>query len=223
MVLGALAFGDRHVAHSGEGTIAHGRGDIEDHVLGRWVFRGFLLMLDGGKGAEKNLSEIGQNGGAACGDAVLDEEDGDLGDEAVNAGGRLESGEQTEEGRGKVFVLGGQELARDVAETEAGGGIKDGQAAAASGGGEVATTILRGYFGEGLGPALPCFGERLGQSGLRKSAHLRGGSDKRGRFAGGGQIVDGACVSGWLIHVVPRFLGGQKGYPSVGMKRVRNC
>ncbi len=181
------------------------------------VFAGLILILlfvvDGGKVAGKNLTEIGEDGGAACGDAVLDKEDGDLGEEGVKAGGGVESGEQAEEGGREVFV-GDLELASHMAETEAGGGIEDRETAAAARGSVVAAAVsfLGGRFGRRVGLALPGFG----RSGLGKSAYLLAGSDERGEFAGSGYVVDKARVSRWLIHVVPRLGEVYKDTPSVG-------
>ena len=58
-------------------------GDVKDDRLMVFLFVEFAI--DGGESTEKNLSKIGQDGGAAGGDAVLDEEDGDLGEKVVNA------------------------------------------------------------------------------------------------------------------------------------------
>ncbi len=99
-------------------------------------------MVDGGKSAEENLAKIGEDGGAAGGDAVLDKEDGDLGEESVTLGRRLESREQADKGRGEVFV-GGLALASHMTETEAGGRVQCGKAAAATGGSVMAAAVGR--------------------------------------------------------------------------------
>jgi hypothetical protein len=78
---------------------------------------------------------------AARGDTVLDEEDGNLRKEGMDAGGGLESREQSEEGGREVFVRG-LELTAHMAETEAGGRIQDGETAAAADGGVMAATVL---------------------------------------------------------------------------------
>ena len=62
--------------------------------------------FDGREGAEKNLSEVSQDGGAACRDAVLDEKYGDLCKKVVNTAGALESRKQAGKGGREVFVRG---------------------------------------------------------------------------------------------------------------------
>ena len=56
-------------------------------------------VLDGGGGAEKGLAEIGQDGGATSGDAVLHEENGEMRKKNMNIQGGAESGELAGESR----------------------------------------------------------------------------------------------------------------------------
>ena len=77
------------------GSGGDGAGDVKDDRLKVFLFVEFAI--DGGESTEKNLSKIGQDGGTAGGDAVLDEEDGDLGEKVVNARSGLESREQADE------------------------------------------------------------------------------------------------------------------------------
>jgi len=127
-------------------VVALGAREVEDELLR--LIETIELAFDGGEGAEKGLAEIGQDGGTARGDAVLDEKHGDLGEKGMDAGGTIKSRKQADESRGEIFV-GGLELASDVAETEAGDWIEWGKTAAAAGKGIVAAAavILGGYFG----------------------------------------------------------------------------
>src|SRR5207245_1044071 len=52
-------------------VVALGAREVEDELLR--LIETIELAFDGGEGAEKGLAEIGQDGGAARGDAVLDE------------------------------------------------------------------------------------------------------------------------------------------------------
>ena len=189
------------------------------------LFCSFFLLADGGEGAKQYLAEVGQDGGAARGDAVLNQEDGDLGEEGVNAGGGLESGEQAEEGGGEVFVAGAQELAPIVAETQAGGGVQDRKLAAAAFGRVVTATVrlLGSGLGQGWRLAHRWLGQGIGRGSFRKSVPLLGGNDKRSEFAGSGWVVDKARVNSWLMHFVPRFGGLKRDTPSVAWERVRKC
>jgi len=180
-------------------------------------------LNESGQVAEKNLTEIGEDGGATGGNAVLHKKDGNLTEKSVNAGGGMESREQAEEGRREILVCD-LELESHVAEAEAGGYIQDGKAAAsASGGVMAAATLLGGRLSQGLVVALPRLGQLFGRLGFRKSASRFAGSFERGGLAGVRYGVDRASVSSWLIHVVPRFWKDAQGRPSVEWKRVRKC
>ena len=184
---------------------------------------GAFRLAESGQVAEKNLTEIGEDGGATRGDAVLHKKDGNLTEKSVNAGSGMESREQAQEG-GREVLVGGLELEPHMAETKAGGGIEDGKAAAAASGGVVAAaTLLRSRLGQGLGVAHPWLGQLFGRLGFRRSARRSAGSIRRGDVAGVRYGVDRVRVIDWLIHVVPRFWEDAQGHPSVEWKRVRKC
>lgn len=187
------------------------------------VFWDVFRLAESGQAAEKNLTEIGEDGGATGGNAVLHKKDGNLTEKSVNAGGGIESREQAEEGGRKVLV-GSLELESHMAETKTGGGIQDGKAAASAGGGVMAAaTLLGGRLGERPGVALRWLGRLPWRGGFRKSARWVAGSIQRGEHAGFRYGADRASVSSWLIHVVPRFWKDAQGRPSVEWKRVRKC
>ena len=176
---------------------------------------GAFRLAESGQVAEKNLTEIGEDGGAPRGDAVLHKEDGDLTEKSVNAGSGMESREQAQEG-GREVLVGGLELEPHMAETKAGGGIEDGKAAAAASGGVVAAaTLLRSRLGPGLGVAHPWLGHLFGRVSFRKRADRFAADIKRGELAGVRYGVDRVRVSSRLIHVVPRFWKDAQGHPSV--------
>ena len=56
------------------------------------------FVVDGGEGAEFEAGDISEDGGAAGGDAVLDEEAGEFGEEVVDLGGGAEVGGFVAEG-----------------------------------------------------------------------------------------------------------------------------
>jgi len=145
---------------------------------------GAFRLAESGQVAEKDLTEIGEDGGAPRGDAVLHKEDGDLTEKSVNAGSGMESREQAQEG-GREVLVGGLELEPHMAETKAGGGIEDGKAAAAASGGVVAAaTLLRIALARdlvlrilGLGS---CLGDWLSEGAL---AGLPGASSEESSLA----------------------------------------
>jgi hypothetical protein len=162
------------------------------------VFWDVFRLAESGQAAEKNLTEIGEDGGATGGNAVLHKKDGNLTEKSVNAGGGMESREPAEEGRREILVCD-LELESHVA----------------------AVTLLGGRLSQGLVVALPRLGQLFGRLGFRKSASRFAGSFERGGLAGVRYGVDRASVSSWLIHVVPRFWKDAQGRPSVEWKRVR--
>jgi hypothetical protein len=62
------------------------------------------FVVDGGEGAEFEAGDISEDGGAAGGDAVLDEEAGEFGEEVVDLGGGAEVGGLVAEGCGEIGV-----------------------------------------------------------------------------------------------------------------------
>jgi len=94
----------------------------------------------GGEGAEEEIADVGEDGGAACGDAVLGKKAEEIGEDLVEVGSGLQFGELAEEGDGEVGLLEPDRAGVDVFGAETGGGVGDGLAATASGAGAVLTT-----------------------------------------------------------------------------------
>ena len=101
------------------------------------VVNGFLLNFecDGGEGAEKQLADVGEDGGAPRGDAVLGEEEEEIGEELVDVRGGVESSELADEVGGEVGGIAFLLLKLGVTEAEAGSSVGDAEATAAIGGG----------------------------------------------------------------------------------------
>jgi hypothetical protein len=71
-------------------------GHVEDDFLGLVVFDlGF--QDDGAVGVEELVGDVGQDGGAARGDAAFGDKDQELGEKLVDVDGRVELGEFGEE------------------------------------------------------------------------------------------------------------------------------
>lgn len=100
------------------------------------------LEVDGGKGAEREIGDEGEDCRAAAGDAVLDEEECELGEELIDLNGGFEVREGVAEGGGEVDSVGLGVLERGMTETEAGAGIQGAKAAAAAVCGKVLTAWL---------------------------------------------------------------------------------
>jgi len=95
------------------------------------VCGGGRLLLDDGDGTEDLVGDVGEDGGASRGDAVLGEEQEQAGEEIVDGGGGGEFFQARGEGGGEVgFGLSG-ESGMEAAEFRPGCG--DRQAAAAAG------------------------------------------------------------------------------------------
>jgi hypothetical protein len=86
------------------------------------------FLLDGGKGAEEEVADIGEDGGAAGGDAVVGEVAVEVAEGLVDACGGLEAVGVAGEDGGKLRVVLGLVMAEGVAEAEAGVGVGDGEA-----------------------------------------------------------------------------------------------
>ena len=136
-----------------------------------FVVVGVEFVVDGWKGAEFEAGDESQDGGAAGGDTVLDDESGEFGEEAVDLGGGREVGGFATKGGGKVSVdeLGVETAG--VAEAES-GVLQDGVVAAATGASAMMTGVdgkelrVRYFhfsprFGEGKGYTLRCFCKSL--------------------------------------------------------------
>jgi hypothetical protein len=98
-----------------------------------------LFGLDAGKGAEKEVANIGEDGSAAGGDALLSEEDQNVREKFVDLGGGIELVELGGES-GKIRDAGLAKGRTSVAPTEMGIGVHDGDAALAVFGGLMLTT-----------------------------------------------------------------------------------
>ena len=79
------------------------------------------FALDGNQGVEELVSDVGEDGGATRGDAILDDEDKKFGKELVDLLGGLKIVESAEEIGGKVDINGlcGLELQCGMAKTKA--------------------------------------------------------------------------------------------------------
>jgi len=113
---------------------------------------GLAFLLDGGESAEEELIDVGEDGGAARGDAVLSEEDHEFGEEVMNLGGGVELGEVAGEGGGEVGVggIGLLLLEAGMAKAETGMRVQDVQTATAAFAGEMAAAGVVGGAGFGV-------------------------------------------------------------------------
>lgn len=64
------------------------------------------FAVDGRKGTEEEVADVGENGSAPGGDAVLGQEDEEVGEDLVDVVGGLEGGELADELGGEVFGFG---------------------------------------------------------------------------------------------------------------------
>ena len=105
-------------------------------------------MVDGGEGAEFEAGDISQDGGAAGGDAVLDEEAGEFGEEVVDLGGGAEVDGLVAEGCGEIGVGDlGVRMRGGVARAELRIGVAGEEAAAGAVGELVVAAVVRPNFG----------------------------------------------------------------------------
>ena len=117
------------LARGGFRTATDGGIDIADDV--RWLVGG--LLVDGLEAAKEEAESVGDDAGAASGDAALGEEDDKVGEDGVDFldGAEGRSGVAEEIG-GEVGGVGiGFFVGGGVFEAQAGGGILDREAAAA--------------------------------------------------------------------------------------------
>ena len=122
-----------------------GAGDIAGLEAGR---AGVLELekvfaVDGAVGVEELVGDVGEDGGAAGGDAAFGDEDHQPGEELVDVDGGVELGEFGEEVGGEVFRivlwrLGHGGAQGGMAETKMRAGVEDGETAAGTVGGEMA-------------------------------------------------------------------------------------
>jgi len=135
----------------GFGVVAIWARHIENDLA--WlVVQGVEFVFDGGDGAEEEIADVGEDGGAACGDAILREEAEKIGEHLVEVGSGLEFGELADEGGGEVGLIEVDRAGVDMFGAEASDGVGDGVAATAAGGGAVLTTgqVIGGARVDGL-------------------------------------------------------------------------
>jgi len=65
-----------------------------------------VVVVDGAVGVEELIGDVGQDGGAARGDAALGDLDKEIGEELVDREGGLELGEFADEFRGEIRGVG---------------------------------------------------------------------------------------------------------------------
>jgi hypothetical protein len=116
--------------------VALGARDVDDDAR----FAGVFLFVDSGEGAEEEAVDVGEDGGAARGDAALLEDEGEVPEVGVDVGGRFILREILAEESGEVggVVAEGGQMAR--AES---GVPQDEAATLAAGGGAVLAPFLR--------------------------------------------------------------------------------
>src|SRR5713226_4610056 len=137
------------------GPVALGAGHVEDDFLGL-VVQGLGFEDDGAVGVEELVSDVGEDGGAAGGDAGFGGEDQQPGEELVAVDGGVELGEFGEEVGGEVFRvvlwrLGHGGAQGGLAETKMRAGVEDGETGAGTVGGErAAAGMLDGVGSTGF-------------------------------------------------------------------------
>jgi hypothetical protein len=138
--------------------------------------------IDGGKGAQEQIVDVGEDGSAARGDAILGEEHVQLAEGMVDAGGSLEVFGVAGKGGGEIGDVGILVVTDGVLETEAGIRVGDGlKATAAAGGAMLAMRLGRCGAGvRGLGIHDGSFSGRVGihprcfcKSGKYRSCRIR--------------------------------------------------
>jgi len=103
-----------------------------------WNAASVVFAVDFRQGTEQEIRDIGQDGGTARRDAVLDHENGQASQEGVDGGGALESGEELVAEVGGEVGFGLHDVHGGVARAPS-GVAEDGEVAAASGEGAMAT------------------------------------------------------------------------------------
>jgi hypothetical protein len=110
---------------------AVGSREVEDRASVVVIGHGIEFELDGGKGAEQQAMDVGEHGGTARGDAILDDQGSELREECIDLDRGHEFVETRGEGGGKV--VGRWQKGR-VAGAATGGGIDGVETAPAAGG-----------------------------------------------------------------------------------------
>ena len=120
----------RRIGHFGARSVSIRARHVDDDSLRLVVLRA-AFVLDGGQGAEKEVTGVGHDGGAARGNAVLRLEKEEAGEEVVDRDGGLEFGETGDEFGREVSRLVALLLAERMLGAEGGERIRNGHAAAA--------------------------------------------------------------------------------------------
>src|SRR5579859_7223198 len=108
----------------------------------------FLVVVDGGEGAEQEVGDVGEDGGAAWGDAAFGEEMVEGAEGVVDALGPLKGeGAGGKSGR-EIFGVAG--LGSGVTGAEGAVGVDRGHAALAAGGGAVLAALRSGGWAYGV-------------------------------------------------------------------------
>ena len=117
------------MAPVGAGEVAEVDVESDGFVVGV----GLQLLNADGESAEEEVAGVGHDGAATRGDTIFGEKEKQVGEELVDVMGALKLGDFA--GEDGTQVRGMQELGlfRGVAETEAGAGIDDAEAAAFAG------------------------------------------------------------------------------------------
>jgi hypothetical protein len=131
----------RRIGQFGVRSVSVGARHINDDSLWLVVLR-VAFVLDGGQGAEKEVTGVGHDGGAARGNAALRLEKEEAGEEVVDRDGRLEFGETGDEFGGETGGLVALLLAEGMIGAKGGERVRNGHAAAA-----VARVVLAAAIG----------------------------------------------------------------------------
>ncbi len=131
------------------GFIAFGPRGVED-VLHRIVVD---LALDGDEGVEELVGDVGKDGGAAYGDAVLHHEDEEFGEKLIDLLGGLEVVELDQEVGGEVDVYGLRRLELQGGVTKAEAGAEGTKTTLATVSGEMTALLVASGDGRCAGGA----------------------------------------------------------------------
>ena len=157
--------------------VPFGTRKIDDDLL--WLIGGLRVhfVLDSGESTEKEISDVGEDGGAAGGNAVLGEQAEEIREDLVDVRSGVELRELTDENGGEVGLFAAFLARLNVFGAEARGGVRSGVTATAAGAGAVLTA--RQVIGEaGVGDFLVHFEPRREKSWvchpgvLQKSAEM---------------------------------------------------
>ena len=97
------------------------------------------FAVDGGEGAEKEISDVCEDGGAAGGNAVLGEQAEEIREDLIDVGSGVELSKLTDENRSEVGLFAVFPASLHVFGAEARGSVRNGVTATAAGAGAVLT------------------------------------------------------------------------------------